>query len=180
MPNLEPLKDLIARYESKGDYNIVYGGIPERYRPEHYLGKRLTTCTVQEVLGWQAFVTSNQVGAVSSAAGKWQVIRKTLVEFAPKAGLSDDSLFDPANQDRIFEVLLERRGYSEFLKGHLSESDFANSIAREWAAMPVVSKIEGAHRPLEPGECFYTGDKVNKALVSVEDYLQAIRAIKSV
>lgn len=177
MPDLEPLKDLISRYESKGDYNIVYGGIPERYRPENHLRKLLCHCTIDEVIGWQAYVTSNQVGAVSSAAGKWQVIRKTLVEFGPKAGLSGEDLFSAQNQDRIFEVLLERRGYLAFLKGELSETDFANNIAREWAAMPVVTDIQGAHRPLRRGECFYAGDKVNKALVEPDIYMSAIKAI---
>ncbi len=178
-PNLEPLKDLIARYESKGDYNIVYGGIPERFRPDTHLGKPLTACSVDEVLGWQAYVTSNQVGAVSSAAGKWQVIRKTLLEFAPKAGLSGHDLFSPDNQDRIFTVLLDRRGYREFLSGDLNAVDFANNVAREWAAMPVVTDIQGAHRPVKAGECFYSGDKVNKALVSPDIYLAAINAIKT-
>jgi hypothetical protein len=177
MPDLEPLKALIAKYESKGDYNIVYGGIPESYRPEQHLGKSLTQCTVGEVLGWQAYVTSNQVGAVSSAAGKWQIIRKTLVEFGPIAGLSCSDLFNPTNQDRIFEVLLERRGYREFLSGSLSVEAFANNIAQEWAAMPVVSDIKGAHRKLKRGECFYAGDKVNKALVAPEVFLEAITAI---
>jgi len=179
MPDLEPLKNLIARFESKGDYNIVYGGIPERFWPDTHLGKPLIQCTIGEVLGWQAYVTSNQVGAVSSAAGKWQVIRKTLTEFAPKAGLFDDDLFNPTNQDRIFEVLLERRGFGLFLKGALSETEFANNIAREWAAMPVVSDIQGAHRKLARGECFYAGDKVNKALVSPEIFMDAIRAIRA-
>ena len=176
-PNLTPLMDLIARFESKGDYNIVYGGIPERYRPKEHLKTSLTKMTVDEVIGWQAFVTSNQVGAVSSAAGKWQVIRKTLVEFAPKAGLSGGDLFSEANQDRIFEVLLERRGYSDFLATKISDFEFANNIAREWAAMPVVSDIQGAHRALNRGECFYAGDQVNKALVSPEEFIAAIRAI---
>ena len=178
-PNLDPLKDLIARYESKGDYNIVYGGIPERYCPLAYLGKPLTACTIDEVIGWQAFVTSNQVGAVSGAAGKWQVIRKTLIEFAPKSGLSGDDTFDPQNQDRIFETLLERRGYSDYLSGALSETDFANNIAREWAAMPVVTDCDGAHRAVARGECFYAGDKVNKALVDPDTFLGAVRAIKT-
>ena len=177
MPNLQPLQDLIARFESKGDYNIVYGGIPERYRPEAHVGKRLTAMTVDEVLGWQAYVTSNQVGAVSSATGKWQIIRKTLEEFAPKAGLMGDDMFSPDNQDRIFECLLDRRGYQEFLTGALNETDFANNIAREWAAMPVVCDLKGAHRALKRGECFYAGDKVNKALVSPEEFLIAIREI---
>lgn len=177
MPNLEPLKALIARFESKGNYNIVYGGIPERYRPEQHLGKPVTQCSIDEILGWQAYVTSNQVGAVSSAAGKWQVIRKTLIEFAPKAGLKGDDLFDPENQDRIFEVLLERRGYAAFLAGHLSEADFANNIAKEWAAMPVVTHVKGAHREVAPGECYYSGDEINKALVAPETFLEAIRAI---
>ncbi len=177
MIDLEPLKALIAKYESKGDYNIVYLGIPERYRPEQHLGKQLTECTVDEVLGWQAYVTSNQVGAVSSAAGKWQVIRKTLLEFGPKAGLSGTDLFNAKNQDRIFHALLVRRGLEEYMSGALNQTDFANNLAQEWAAMPVVSDIQGAHRPVTRGECFYSGDKVNKALVDPEALMAAIARI---
>jgi len=101
-------------------------------------------------------------------------LKALIARFESKGG---DDLFDPGNQDRIFEVLLDRRGYQEFLRGDLSEVDFANNIAREWAAMPVVCDIQGAHRALKRGECFYAGDKVNKALVSPEEFLATIREI---
>lgn len=143
------------------------------------MGKELTDCTIEEVIGWQSYVTSNQVGAVSSAAGKWQVIRKTLIEFAPKSGLEPTDFFNPENQDRIFDALLRRRGYDDFLDGRLSDISFANNIAQEWAAMPVVTDCQGAHRAVERGECFYAGDKVNKALVDPDTFLNVVRAIKS-
>lgn len=177
MANLEPLKDLISRFESKGDYDIVYLGVPEACRPEAHLGKKVTQLTIDELIAWQRHVVSDAVGAVSGAAGRWQVIRKTLEEFGPMAGLTGSDLFTPDNQDRIFDILLARRGFQDFMTTRISDFQFANNIAQEWAAMPVVEDCQGAHRWVHRGETFYAGDKVNKAYADPEEFIRAIRAI---
>ena len=69
--HVQPVLDLIGRYESRGDYEIVYGGIPKAQRPA-----KLTAMTIDQVIVWQKRVVA--AGAASSAAGKYQIIRKTL------------------------------------------------------------------------------------------------------
>ena len=59
---VQPVLDLIGKYESRGDYEIVYGGIPKEQRPA-----KLTAMTIAQVIQWQRNVVGR--GAASSAAG---------------------------------------------------------------------------------------------------------------
>jgi hypothetical protein len=76
-----PILALLRKHESEGAaksqgvpnaYCVVYGGIPKANRPKELL----TTYTIAEIAEWQNFVVSK--GAASSAAGAYQIIRKTL------------------------------------------------------------------------------------------------------
>ena len=53
----------------------------------------------------------------------------------------------------------------------MSTEDFANNIAKEWASMPVVT---GAAK----GKSYYGGDGINKSLVSVDAFLDAVRSVR--
>jgi hypothetical protein len=48
---------------------------------------------------------------------------------------------------------------------------FANSLAKEWASLPVVTGKK-------KGQSYYSGDGLNKALVNVEPFLAAVRAAR--
>ena len=164
---IKPLLDFIGAHESRGDYNIVYGGIPKSQRP----AKPLTQMTVGEVLKWQDFVVAN--GAKSSAAGKYQVIRKTLRGTYASAGLSLNSLYDEAGQDAIAVQLMNQRGLGAYLAGQLGLETFCNNLAREWASLPLVSGPKA-------GRSAYDGDGLNKALVNVKPFMDAVRAARGV
>ena len=69
-PSRQTILDFIARYEAPGGYDQVYSGTPApRPRP-------LTRMTVGEVLEWQREIRPR---VTSTAAGRYQIIYKTLV-----------------------------------------------------------------------------------------------------
>ncbi len=153
-----PLLELIADKESGADYNRVYGAGIQR--------TNLTGMTVDEVLQWQRNYVNS--GSPSSAAGKYQIIQKTLHGLKDEMGLSGKELFDEKMQDRMAEHLLDRRGYQEYLSGHLSEEKFMRNISKEWASMPKDAS----------GQSYYAGDGLNKAHATPATLLLAIRHTK--
>lgn len=158
------LRDFIARYESGGDYNIVWGGIRKADHPP----RPLVTMTIRDVLAWQDRIDPKYN---SEAAGKYQVMEDTLRGIYTKAGLFGHSLFDEENQDRLADALLRRRGLDRYLSGSITTEEFANAIAREWASMPVVT---GPNR----GRSYYAGDGLNKAHAGVSEFLAAVRSVR--
>lgn len=147
-------------------YDVVYSGIPTANRPK----AALTSYTVGEVLEWQAFVVAK--GAASSAAGAYQIIRKTLAGL----GMPASTRFDKACQDRAALVLLDRRGWADCEAGRMEATDFADMLAREWASMPVQRDQRGASRAVKRGQSYYAGDGLNRARATPEEVMAAIAA----
>lgn len=158
--NLKPLLDFIAKYESNGDYNIVWGGIKPKDRPP----KPLTSMTVREVLNWQ---DSIDLLYMSEAAGRYQILEDTLRDLVDQGKVQPTAVFDEKTQDQLAIALLNRRGLQRWLANEITASKFANNIAREWASMPVVN---GPKR----GRSYYAGDGLNMAHASVADFLIAV------
>ena len=163
--NVDTLLDFIAKPESGGDPNIVWGGIKQKDRPK----KPLVTMTIGEVLAWQDSIDARYQ---SEAAGAWQIMEDTLRTLPSAAGLTMMDLFSEANQRKLATVLLRRRGLDSYLAGTMTAEDFANFLAREWASLPMVS---GPKR----GRSYYSGDGLNKSHVSVDAFMAAVRAVKS-
>ena len=163
--NIRPLLDFIAQPESRGDYNAVWGGIAKKHRPK----RPLVTMTIAEVLDWQDGIDAMYP---SEAAGRYQIMEDTLRPLPPSAGLLPSDLFNEASQDKLALVLLKRRGLDKYLAGVISADDFANSLAREWASLPLVSGPK-------KGRSAYAGDGLNKSHVSVDAFMGAVRAVKS-
>jgi muramidase (phage lysozyme) len=164
--NVKPLLDFIAKPESGGDYNVVWGRIKPADRPK----RPIVSMTIAEVLAWQESIDARYQ---SEAAGRYQIMEDTLRPLPAAAGLKMYDLFNEANQDALATVLLRRRGLDKFLAGQISAEEFANNLAREWASLPVVTGPKA-------GRSFYAGDGLNKSHVSVEEFLAAVRAVKDV
>lgn len=162
--SVRTLLDFIAKPESGGDYNVVYGGIKPKDRPK----KPLVTMTIAQVLAWQDSIDKLYP---SEAAGKYQIMEDTLRPLPPSAGLLPSDLFNEVNQDKLATVLLKRRGLDKYLVGVISAEDFANNLAHEWASLPMVSGPK-------KGRSVYAGDGLNKSHVSVDAFLAAVRAVK--
>lgn len=162
--NVKPLLDFIAQPESRGNFNVVWGGIKPKDRPK----RPLVQMTIAEVLAWQDSIDARYP---SEAAGAYQIMEDTLRPLPMAAGLLPSDLFNEANQDALATVLLKRRGLDRYLAGGMSAEEFANNLAREWASLPLVT---GPHR----GRSYYAGDGLNKSHVEVEAFLAAVRACK--
>jgi len=157
----QDLLDFIARFESRGNYNIIFGGsiVPE-----------LTTMNLTNVQKLMTRMLADQRRrqgrSISTAVGKYQIIRKTLRSLITNMRLDPNAaIFDPPMQDRMALELLRGRGYDRFVAGTLSAEQFAINVAKEWAAMPLAN-----------GRSFYAQDGVNRALVSYEEFMRAIHS----
>ena len=100
----KPLLDLIARVESKGNYNAYFGNAGNT-------SIRFTEMSVDEVMQWQQeFIAA---GHPSSAVGRYQIISTTLKGLVQQLAIDVNQPFDEAMQDRMAIALLERRGATE-------------------------------------------------------------------
>lgn len=142
--------DLIGSVEAPQGYNQVYSGV--KLMPP----APITTMTVREVLEWQRQASRT---AVSSAAGRYQVIRETLEGQVTRGVVSLNDRFDERTQDRIGRSLLEATGY----RSGSTDPAVANRISGVWAALP---RVTGAGR----GESTYAGVAGNHALLTAESY----------
>lgn len=77
----------------------------------------------------------------SSAVGRYQIIRTTLRGLKQELGLSDDTRFTPELQDQLALVLLDRRGLSDWEAGRISDEQFQDNLAYEWASLPLATGI---------------------------------------
>lgn len=101
----------------------------------------------------------------SSAVGRYQIIRTTLRDLRRDLGLSGDEKFDRRMQDQLGMALLEKRGLSAWQAGRMSDAEFINSLAKEWASLPTTS-----------GRGAYKGQR---AAVSPSGVLTALGQVKS-
>ncbi len=150
------LLDFIASFEAPKGYDTIFSN------GQRFLPKKLTFMTIDEVLAAQPSWT-RRFG--SSAAGRYQFMRNTLVGLKNELGLDGSVLFDASVQDRLGYRLLDRRGYSQFVGRSLPLKPFARSLAQEWASLPVLETTQGARRAVERGQSFYESDGLNHALV---------------
>lgn len=157
------LLQLIARVESKDNYNAYFGHA-------HNTSIKFTDMTLDEVQQWQQ--KSIAQGAASSAVGKYQIVDTTLAELIAQLGLDKTQKFDAELQDRLAIALLERRGSESYVNQEISRHEFAANLAKEWAALP---RVVGEN----PESSYYAGDGLNQALVSSADVLRAIKPISA-
>ena len=165
--HVQPVLDLIGKYESRGDYEIVYGGIAKGLRPE-----KLTAMTIAQVIEWQRNVVAR--GSASSAAGKYQIIRKTLEASVAALRMSTARLYDRTTQDQLAMHLLRGRGMQSFLDGNIDSDDMAIGLAKEWASLPVPRAMQGHTRRVSAGQSYYAGDGLNKAHATVAEVERAL------
>ncbi len=160
--SVRPLLDLIARAESRGNYNAHFGNANNQT-------VRFTDMTIREVRQWQEqFITA---GNPSSAVGRYQIISTTLEGLIRDMKLNGNERFNASMQDRMAITLLERRGAVQYADGHISREDFAANLAKEWASLP---KVTGD----QPEASFYAGDGLNASLVNSQSVLDTVDKIQ--
>jgi muramidase (phage lysozyme) len=153
------LLDFIASFEAPQGYDTVFGN------NQKFLPQKLTSMTLDEVLAAQVHWTQ-RFG--SSAAGRYQLMRNTLLGLKSEMGLSGALLFDAGLQDSLGLRLLKRRGYEQFVARILPLNSFGLNLAKEWASLPVLQAVQGQRRPVMRGQSFYADDGLNRSLVAPE------------
>lgn len=121
------LLEFIGTLEAPGGYDSYsyYAAAPPP--------KPLTKMTIAEVLAWQDRIDAR---SKSEAAGRFQIMEDTLRPLVRNHGIDPRQLFDVNMQNRLAVILLQRRGWNPQSPNHIA---MANSLAKEWAALPVVS-----------------------------------------
>lgn len=153
--------NFIGKTEAPKGYNTLYGNNQKNW-PD-----AITSMTVGQVL--QAGRTWTK-RFKSSAAGYYQFMNATLEDLVAQGHVELNETFNADVQDRLAVKLLERRGYNEFIRGKIGIVEFARRLAMEWASLPVLANTKGAHRMIKAGQSFYSGDALNKSLVSTKKF----------
>lgn len=165
------LLDFIGDIEAPQGYNTIFGN------NQNKLPKPVTKMTLAEIQAAQPSWTK-RFG--SSATGRYQFMRNTLRELMTELKLDPSEKLDADLQDRLAYHLLRRRGYDAFMFGRIDMNEFGKRLAQEWASLPVLVAVKGAHQQLRRGQSFYAGDALNKSLVapvSVERVLTEAKAL---
>ncbi len=149
------LLQYIGNKESRGNYNILVGGKTE---------PNLTNMTISEVLEYQKGMISR--GHESTAVGKYQIIRGTLLELIKQGYATTSDRFSPEVQDKLAIGLLKRRGLDKYLRGDMSKDQFADNLSKEWASLP-----------FNTGRSFYAGVGSNKSSGSRDDFVSVVGGI---
>lgn len=118
----KPLLDMISEAEgtTKLGYNDSFA---------HQIRGSLTDKTIDQVIAMQGKMSG------SSAIGRYQFMRATLLGLKKKMGLSGNEMFDGAMQDRLATVLLKLRGLDAWLQGKMSDAKFMHNLSVEWAGL---------------------------------------------
>lgn len=136
---IKPLLDLIARAESEGAgaYNAYNRGTIGNTVLSGNRSVVLTTMQISELQRRQALDISDPDRIFAS--GRYQIIPGTLNSALVRTGISRNTPYNEQAQDRLGLDLLVYRGLNRYLTGSLTLIEFGNSIASEWAGLPMLS-----------------------------------------
>lgn len=158
-PKAGAILDFVAGPEGAGgNYNAIIGNGASK--------ADLSKLTVAEVFQLQKQLVDG--GAPSGAVGRYQFINSTLRGLVQEAGLPLTTKFTPDLQDKLGLMLLKRRGYDQWAAGQMSDSQFADNLAQEWASLP---------RP-STGKSAYEGVAGNRAGTTVKRVFDALRGAR--
>lgn len=162
------LLTMIRQGESAEDYNAVYGAKRGAYSLINMVFRAAYALGLARV----------KAGQPSSALGAYQFISKTLVSLQTSLKLTGGETFGVLLQDDLAVALMVRRGLDEYRKGAIGVTQFCNQLAEEWASLPVVSSIVGSKGFfLTPGQSYYSGDGLNKALHDTKSFVAAVSGL---
>jgi muramidase (phage lysozyme) len=159
-----PMLDLLGKSEGtdKGrGYNetLSYGA---------YTGGdvNLVSMTLREIRTLQTKMLANPKNKWnSSALGRYQIVRKTLIALQQQLALPDTMTFSESTQDRLAVQLMKGRGIDKWLAGLITQDQLINSLAQEWASLPTTK-----------GKGYYSGQNSSVSVAQVKAALNAIAA----
>ena len=170
MTQAKALLSFIGKLEAPRGYNTIYGNHQDE------LPRPITEMTLNEVLAAQKEWRAKWK---NSAAGRYQFIPKTLAGLKTELGLTGDETFNPALQDRLAMVLLKRRGFDRYMAGKISHLAFGNSLAMEWASLPLLTAAKRGKAQLARGQSYYAGVAGNKSLTDADEFERVLLGLRS-
>ena len=146
--------DLIAGPESRGHYDIMFGS---KRRPE------ILDMTITKLFQFQRDYKRGKITGSpmeTAAAGRYQFMPNTLAECVRGLGMNPNKeKFTPENQDKLIIYRLRSiRQLDDWLAGKISNDQFMDNLAMEFASFPAPSKS---------GRSWYDKVGSNKAGISV-------------
>jgi hypothetical protein len=142
------LLDFIYKYESGGNYN--------RWNTQTVNAPKIpiTEMLVGDIIKFQAAEEGH-----GGAAGAGQIKVAKMRELVEAGVLRLDEKFSDKAQDRANSALLDGRGFNEWVSGALSQADYGNNLAMEYASVPLLSDFQHEERGLlQGGFSFYGND----------------------
>lgn len=141
--------DIISGPESGGSYNAMNQGtigpsnriVGSTTDSKNKIGKSLTSMTLGEIMQRQAYLMNKKNPQVSNygiyAAGRYQIIPITFPSAMKNAGLSENDLFTPENQDRMGIAVLKSQGIGAWTSGGSRYSASETAIINKAKNTPI-------------------------------------------
>ena len=178
LDRLRPLLDFISKGE--GGYESMNNGtkdgkiVGSTHNAAASLGKPIAEFTVAEM---RKEMNKPRSERRVFAVGRYQIIPKTFDIAVKGAGLKDDDLLIPENQDKLGYGLLvggKRPALAKWLKGESNDINAAlTDLAKEWASFPVPEGTKRKGKVLDAGTSYYAAEG-NKASHNLEDVRKAL------
>lgn len=157
--NTAALAVLIGKHESNNNYSKIVGGAVD---------DSILNMTITEVD--QSRYGRAQSPPSGKSIGRFQIQSATALDVCRANKINPSSFkFDTAGQDKLYQLLLNRRGYKKYMSGEISAEDFAFNLSKEWASLPKDAT----------GVSYYAGVSNNRALVDWNEVLRAVRGLKT-
>ena len=131
--------------------------------------KPLTSMTLSEILTFQKQLLRN--GSPSTAVGRYQMLKRTILEEAKYAGIPLSTVFTEDVQDTLILNRLKRmRGYDAYRKGNLPEKNFIRNLSQEFASV---------ENPFT-GHGYYSGQGVHTTAKQLHNALSGVTPFKDI
>jgi hypothetical protein len=149
-PELDPIKSVIVKGESGGDYEAIFPST--RYIT--VFGASILTQTIEQVSNNtkdRFYYGKDKKKSVSSrAVGKYQVLGENLLKIAKDAGLKPTDLYNEANQEKIGLqfILNNRKKLAAYVTGTNSgtKEDLEKAVTDTgqcWTSKPTIKNVKG-------------------------------------
>jgi len=185
--NLQPIQDLIAKYESRGNYYAKNRGAMRNNKST----TELKGITIKEYLEFASLKQSNPKRLF--AIGRYQYTPDTIKTAIKKNLLKENELFTPIVQERLARDYFFTGDKRIYLRNYLLAKNEGNaldlekavqSVGQEWASMPVMFFRDSNNNKIKTGsvqtgisDSAYYGSKGNNpstAKIQVSVVVQAL------
>jgi muramidase (phage lysozyme) len=183
-----PLLDMIAQGESSsaGGYNAMNQGTPGggpvigSGDSQKIIQKKLTDMTVGEIMDKGAKpnddAAKRKENGLIFAAGRYQIIPKTLEGLVKQGVVSKEDKFNEETQDKLGMALINGTGATKLAEGGDYEGA-QNALAKTWASIPLATDVGDK----KAGQSYYqkAGQNTAHSGLNVKDALMASASTSS-